>query len=89
MEPYWMARQRELHRQDRARYNLVHPIHGTITKARADELWAGRGMENEIHPSQVEHLVIMHLWDQLDGGSSYMSAFFIYLNQEIDSANET
>lgn len=74
--------QRELHRRDRARYNLSHPQLGTIGKGRADQIWAGRGTENGINPTPDEDAIIRFLWDQLDGSSSYMTAFFILLNQE-------
>lgn len=77
-----MTTQAELHRRDRARYNLSHPEYGTISKARADQIWAGRGMENSINPTPTEDAIIRALWDQLDGSSSYMGAFFIFLNQE-------
>ena len=79
-----MKTQAELHREDRAKYNLVHPVHGTITKARANEIWAKRGSGNSVlHVvSFEEDAIVLHLWKQLNGYTSWMTAFFIFLNQE-------
>ena len=76
-------RQLELHRLERAKYNLVHPVHGTISAFRARELWASRRMHMEgIEATPEEDAIIRYLWDQMDGSSCYMSAFFVFLNQE-------
>ena len=76
-------RQIELHRQDRAKYNLVHPTLGTITKERADQLWAERDKwDNTVWPTREEDEIIRFLWSQLIGSASFMTAFFVFLNQE-------
>lgn len=76
-------RQRQLHRAEQGRYNLTHPVHGTISGDRARELWAGRNcLDNQVHPTPEEDEIIMFLWLQMSGSSNYMGAFFIFLNQD-------
>lgn len=82
--------QKLAHRLEREKYNLVHPTLGTITKARAEELWAtnylGTIAKFPKHPrglTEDENKIVRFLWDQIESGSSsWMSAFFIYVNQE-------
>jgi hypothetical protein len=83
-------RQRLLLRAERAKYKLVHPNLGTISKTRAEELWEGRGQVGDLKPFEAvadrvtpeEDQIIQFVWDQMPDYSSWMDAFFIFLNQE-------
>ena len=60
-----MRSQRELHRAERARYNLTHPTLGTISGGRARELWAARERwDNVVRPTADEDTIICFLWEQ-------------------------
>lgn len=80
--------QKLAHRKDREKYNLTHPTLGTITKARAEELWNSRGLVGNARLGEVpvtpeENKIVHFVWGQIKSGSScWMDAFFIYLNQE-------
>lgn len=51
-----------------------------LTKERAEEVWAVRGMQNEVKVTKEEDAYVRRVWATLPGTSSWMSAFYLILN---------
>lgn len=50
--------------------------HCRITPERFEEMWQTKGPFCELHPTPEEDRQITDIWDEMDGNSAWISAFF-------------